>query len=69
MIVNHPSVQFNTKHIHVCYSASSKRNDKRIANRRHRRVLNQITRRFVNDIESFYSEDFAAPSFSNWDID
>lgn len=64
-----PAVQFNCRHIHICYGPDSKRQDKRIANRRHRRYLNRVTKSFVLDPEWFEIEPFSAPSFSNWDID
>jgi hypothetical protein len=50
-------------------NARLKRDNKRIANRRHRRALNRVTRKMKIDPESFYDEGFNAPSFSNWDID
>lgn len=62
-------MQRNCRDIHVTYRASAKRKDKRAANRRHRRALNRKTRAFVDDVDAFEGEDFAAPSFSNWDID
>lgn len=69
MIATLPAVQYNCRHIHICYSPTSKRADKRNANRRHRRALNRVTRSFVKDPERFDDEGFNAPSMSNWDID
>jgi hypothetical protein len=69
MTAIHPAVQFNTKYIHICYRAETKSNDKRNANRRHRRYLNSATRAMVRDPERWYEEDWAAPTFSNWEID
>ena len=65
-----PAVQFGCKRArrYINYSCLAKRQDKRIANRRHRRTLNRITRGFLIDLESFYSEDFFAPSLSPYDI-
>ncbi len=70
MITILPAVQHRCKRArrYIRYSATSKRDDKRIANRRHRRVLNQITRSIFRDPERFYGEDFAAPSLSPYDI-
>ncbi len=70
MIAILPSVQFSCKWARriVTYGHTARRNDKRTANRRHRRVLNRITHGFLRDPERFYSEDFAAPSLSAWDI-
>jgi hypothetical protein len=70
MITILPAVQHGCKRArhYISYSASSKRHDKRTANRRHRRMLNRVTRGFVLDLERFYSEDFRAPSLSPYDI-
>ena len=69
MITPLPAVQKNTRKIHVVYRASAKRADKRRANRSYRRNLNEIERGFVLDPDRYDAEDFAGPSFSNWDID
>lgn len=69
MIATLPAVQRNCRHIHICYSPTAKRVDKRNANRRHRRALNRVTRSFIKDPERFDDEGFNAPSMSNWDID
>ena len=70
MITILPAVQRGCKRArrYINYSILAKRQDKRIANRRHRRALNRVTRGFVRDFERFYSEDFWAPSLSPYDI-
>jgi hypothetical protein len=70
MIAIRPAVQHDCKRARkfIVYKAETKRDDKRIANRAHRRFLNRITRGFMRDLESFYSEDFGAPTLSGWDI-
>jgi hypothetical protein len=69
MITPLPAVQKNTRKIHITYRASAKRADKRRANRAYRRNLSEIERGFVLDPDRWDAEDFAGPSFSNWDID
>lgn len=69
MMSSLPAVQYNCKHIHICYRAEAKSKDKRSVNRRHRRSLNRKTEAMVDDTELWYSEDWCAPSMSNWDID
>ncbi len=70
MITVLPAVQYSCKRARrwVNYSILSKRQDKRIANRRYRRSLNRATRGFLHDLERFYSEVFDAPSMSGRDI-
>lgn len=70
MITSLPAVQFDCKWARriVCYTAETRRADKRKANRRHRRALNRVTRRMRVDAERFYDEVFAAPSLSGWDV-
>ena len=70
MIAILPAVQYDCKQArkYIKYNADTKRDDKRCANRAYRRFLNRITRGFVRDPESFYSEEFGAPSMSAWDI-
>lgn len=69
MITPLPAVQKNTHNTrqHVTYRASAKRADKRRANRSYRRNLTEIERGFVVDPDRWDAEDFAGPSFSNWD--
>lgn len=69
MITPLPAVQRNTRRVHIKYRASEKKADKRRANRSYRRNLSEIERGFVVDPDRWESEDFAGPSFSNWDID
>lgn len=71
MIATLPAVQWNCKKVshYICQSATGKRHEKRIANRRHRRALNRVTRGFTHDPERFYDEGFNAPSLSSWDLD
>lgn len=70
MISTLPSVQFSCKKArrYICYSAKSKRDDKRIANRRHRRAFNRITQRLTHDPETFWDEGFNVPTLSDWEI-
>jgi hypothetical protein len=70
MIATLPAVQRNCKEARriVCYGYKSRRQDKRIANRRHRRALNRTTRRMCADAERWYDEGFNAPSLSSWEL-
>lgn len=69
MTSSFPAVQKNCKYVHVTWSEDSKREDKRIANRRHRRHLNRRTKSIENNVELWYEEGFDAPTLSSWDID
>jgi hypothetical protein len=70
MITTLPAVQRSCKKARtiIRYQASTKRADKRIANRRYRRVLNAITRALFRCPEDFDNETFDTPSLSPWDI-
>ena len=56
--------------IHIIYKASSRKNDKAIANRKYRRRLKSIARDICNGVRDWDEEAFdELKPMTSWDID